>query len=435
MSLSLLRNPMRVALLSATTVIAMGGAAQAAGFYIQEQSVRGLGSAFSGSSTTLSDPSTIFFNPAGMTQLGGTQTQAGVHLLIPNSKVKDNGSTAPLTMALGGPSGNPYDPTPVPNGFISHQVNDAVWLGLGVTAPFGLGSDYGDTWFGRFDSTKTELQVIDVQPTLAYRVNDALSIGVGLNMQHSNADLRNKINLAAVAPGTEGSQKLTGDDWGFGYSIGVKFKPLPTTTFGVNYKSEVHHDLDGKLAITLPSGALAPAPFPNGGGRAKLVTPDHLTIGASHQLNDRLTIQGQATWFGWNNYDNITIRMDSGAIAGRVDQNYQTTWAFAAGAEYLLNDQWTLRGGVQFDETPTTDEYRTSRTPDGDRTWISGGATYAINSKIDIDMAATYIFVEDGTINILRSPANPITGAGAGNMRAKTEGNVGILALGMTYKF
>lgn len=423
-----MRNILRVSLLSAVCVTAISTGANAAGFYIQEQSVRGLGSAFSGSTTTLDDASTIYFNPAGMTKLEGLQLQGGVNLLIPNSKVKNNGSTAaPGSLGVGSGSGNPYDPTPVPNGFVSYQVSEQFWAGIGITAPFGLASDYGDTWFGRFDSTKTELAVIDIQPTIAYKVNDWLSVGAGANIAHSKADLRNRILLAA---GQEGYSKLTGDDWGFGYSLGVQIKPLPTTTIGVNYKSEAHHKLDGKIQISAPAGApgpiIAAAAANSSKGYAKLTTPDHATFGIAHEVNDRLTLQAQATWFGWNNFGNITAVRDSGAVASRVEQNYQTTWAYAVGAEYKATDALKLRGGVQFDETPTTDEYRTSRTPDGDRTWVSLGATYSLSPAIDLDFAGTYIDVEDGKINLNRA---------GGQMRAKTSGDVGILAVGVSYKF
>lgn len=420
-----LKHSLRFGLLSAAALVAVAAQANAAGFYIQEQSVRGLGSAFSGSVTNLSDPSTIFFNPAGMTKLEGMQAQAGVNLLIPDSKVKDRGSVAPPGRVLGGSSDNPYDPTPVPNGFLSYQVTNNLWAGIGVTAPFGLASEYDDGWFGRFDSTKTELQVFDIQPSLAYKVNDAISFGVGLNIERSSADLRNQVNLGA---GGEGSQKLEGDDWGFGYTIGVQLKPIETTTIGLNYKSAVHHDLDGSLEIATPAG-FAPG---LGAGKAKLTTPDIATIGVSHQVNNRLTIQGQASWFGWSNFDEIAVRLASGTPTAPVVQDYQNTWAFAIGAEYVASDKWLLRGGVQFDETPTTDEFRTSRTPDGDRTWVSLGATYAFSDRIDLDMAATYIHVDSGTINLQRGGLTPPAN---GTMNAKTEGDVGILALGVTYKF
>ena len=409
-----------VALLSGVVLAGVSGTTHAAGFYIQEQSVRGLGYAFAGSTTNLGDASTIYFNPAGMTKLAGTQAQAGVNLLIPSSKLTDTGSTlsgAPITSS--GNGGNPYDPTPVPNGFFSHELGSGFWVGVGVTAPFGLANEYNDNWFGRYDSTKTELTAIDIQPTIAYQVNDMLSVGVGLNIQHADADLRSAVTNGV----TEGESRLTGDDWGFGYTIGVQAKPFERTTLGVSYRSEIHYQLDGKLDIAGVAGLNE-----SSGASANLNLPDQLALGMTHQCTDRLSMSAQATWFGWNNFEKIQAIRDVGTIASTVTQNYQTTWAFAVGGEYMLNDAWTLRAGIQYDETPTTDEYRTSRTPDGDRTWVSTGATWGLTDKIDLDLAATYIHISEETIDVRRN-------ANLARVRADTEGHVGILALGMTYKF
>ena len=171
-----------LALLTTTTQV------QAAGFYIQEQSVKGLGSAFAGSTTSIDDASTIYFNPAGMTELEGTQINAGVHLIIPNADVTDNGSTFPPGVTVAADNGNPYDPSPVPNLYFATPVNvggQDIWAGIGVSAPFGLGSDYGEDSFVRFDSTETELKTINVAPSVAYKINDAISIGGGIDVQYA----------------------------------------------------------------------------------------------------------------------------------------------------------------------------------------------------------------------------------------------------------
>lgn len=413
--------PFALASVSLTALLTFAAPpAQAAGFYIQEQSVRGLGSAFSGSTTTLNDASTVYFNPAGMTALEQDQAQFGAHILIPKSSMKNLGSTIPAGGAgANNDGGNPYKPTPVPNGFVAHQAADGLWVGVGMTAPFGLGSEYREGWFGRYDSTKTELKVIDIQPTVAYRVNDWLSLGAGVNIQHSSANLQNRVTNGVQ----EGDSRLTGKDWGYGYSLGMRITPTPTTTIGLSYKSEVHHTLDGKLQITGVPGLNEDSK-----ASAKLTTPDHFTIGLAQKVGERLTLQGQATWFGWNNFQSIRVVRDVGTVAADTIQNYQVSWAFAAGAEYDLNDRWTLRGGLQFDQTPTNDEYRTTRTPDGDRTWVSAGATYALTPKLDLDMAATYIDIKSEAIDVTRN-------GGLARVRAKADGHVGIVAFGMTYKF
>ena len=423
----------------ATFVFTAPSQPQAAGFYIQEQSVSGLGSAFSGSVTNLNDASTVYFNPAGMTKLPGTQIQGGGHLIIPSADLKDTGSTTPVTglPISGGDGGNPYRPTPVPNGYTSHQITDDIWVGIGVSAPFGLSNSYDPAWFGRYDSISTDLVVTDIQPSVAYRVFDGFSVGAGVNIQRADA----KLTSAAFGGATEGVSTLRGDDWTIGFTAGVQAEPIDGTTLGASYRSAISHDLEGTISVVGSTNADFSV-----NGHAGLDLPDIATFGVAQEIGEKLTVQGQATWFGWNNFQDIhAITNDAFSILGgavtrapgntvsNVVQNYQTTWAFAAGAEYEHNDKWTFRGGVQFDETPTTDEYRTSRTPDGDRTWISGGASYNLNDKVTIDVAATYIWIAEEEIDVDRN--NSFSTAVQSDVIAETEGNVIIGAVGLSYKF
>ncbi len=405
-----------------TSLIALSiGQANAAGFYIQEQSVKGLGTAFAGSATSIEDASTVYFNPAGMTKLEGAQVNAGVHLLIPNADITDTGSTFPPGVTAAEDNGNPYDPSPIPNLFAVTPVTlggHELWAGVGVTAPFGLGSDYGDDSVVRFDSTETELMTINVAPSVAYKVNDMISVGGGLDIQYADAELK-----SALWAGTEGTSTLEGDDISVGYNLGVQVQATPSTEIGLHYRSAISHELDGKIIVEGSTGADR-----NIDGGADLDLPDILTLGAAHDVNDKLRVMGQATWFGWNNFQEIKAVDNSGNEISNVEQNYQNTMAFAVGAEYDVNDTWTVRAGYQYDETPTVDKFRTTRTPDGDRHWFSGGATYSLNDKIDLDFAATYIDVGEGTIDVSRN-------GGFANVNADTDGYVGIVAAGINYKF
>lgn len=405
--------------------------ANAAGFYIQEQSVSGLGSAFSGSVTNIDDASTVYFNPAGMTKLEGMAINAGVNVLIPKASLSDTGSTLPFGggAAGGDDGGNPYSPSPVPNLYFVAPINNHLWAGIGVSAPFGLASDYGDTWFGRFDSTKTELTTINIQPSVAYKATNWLSIGGGIDIQYADAELQSIANPNPAVG--EGISTLKGDDWTLGYNIGVTIKPAEPTTIGLHYRSAISHKLDGKISFAA-KGANKASDFEEGGS-ANLDLPDIMTLGVSHDITPKTTLMGQVTKFGWNNFQDIQPDRDSGTPSDAIVQDYSNTWAFAIGAEHSYNDRWTFRAGYQFDQTPTTNEYRTSRTPDGDRNWFSGGTTYKFNDKIDIDFAATYIHVDSGNINVVRNAANPAIARA--NVNANTEGDVGIVALGLNYKF
>lgn len=413
------------AAVSASALLFTISGANAAGFYIQEQSVKGLGAAFSGSVTSIDDASTIYFNPAGMTRLDGIQGNLGVNLLIPDADLEDTGSNNAIGQPVGGNPSNPFDPTPIPNAYLAAPIEiggQNFWAGIGVSAPFGLGSDYGESSFVRFDSTETELITINVAPSVAYAVNEQFSIGGGIDIQYADAELQN-----AFFAGTVGTSTLEGDDISVGYNVGLLYSPTPTVDIGLHYRSAISHTLDGSISNEGTGGA----DF-NSSGSADLDLPDIATFGVAHDVNDRLRIMGQATWFGWSNFADISPVRDDGGPATPVIQNYQNTYALAFGAEYDLNDAWTVRGGYQFDETPTTDEFRTSRTPDGDRNWFSAGATYHHNKKLSLDLAATYIDVDEGTINVGR---NNLGAGNTVNVVGDTDGSVGILAVGLNYKF
>ncbi|NQZ13787.1 MAG: outer membrane protein transport protein [Alphaproteobacteria bacterium] len=417
--MSIIRNSVLSSLLLGSIALT-STTADAAGFYIQEQSVKGLGSAFAGSVTSLEDASTVYFNPAGMTKLDGMQINAGAHLLIPSASLNDTGTTGgPIT--VGTNDGNdPYSATPVPNFFAAMPImDDRAWVGIGVTAPFGLANDYSDGWFGRFDSTETDLTTINISPALAIEATEWLSIGGGIDIQFAEAELKSTVSNVV----SEGTSSLKGKDWSLGYNVGIQIEPMEGTEIGAHYRSAISHTLDGNIRLQ----GLTAGNF-DLNGTADLDLPDIATFGITQEVNDRLRVSGQATWFGWNNFEEIRAVSDAGTTISNVRQNYQTTWAFAVGAEYDVSDTWTVRAGYQHDSTPTTDEYRTTRTPDGDRNWFSTGATYKIAPNLDLDLAATYIDIADEEINLTRN-------SGLVNLRADTEGSVGILALGFTYKF
>lgn len=384
----------------------------AAGFYIQEQSVSGLGNAFAGQVATPRDSSIVYFNPAGMTHLKGTHASMGVHFIAPDSDIKDTGSTVPFG-AVGGDGGNPYSITPVPNLSMSHEVlEDKMWLGFSVGAPFGLGNEYNDGWFGRYDSTETELHTVDFQPSIAWKINDKLSVGGGLNIQFASANLE---SIRPIAGPAEGLSRLNGEDTTVGYNFGLLYEPIDGTTLGAHYRSRINHELTGRITIENTANLTA---------SADLHLPDIFQIGINQRVNDKLSIQAGGTWFGWANFEDIAVVSALGT--SRTIQNYQNTWAFAVGAEYELNDKWQLRAGYQFDETPTVDEFRTTLTPDGDRNWFATGATYQYNEKISFDAAATYIDVGEETVNLTRNGSNIV---------GDTDGRVIIVAFGLNYKF
>jgi long-chain fatty acid transport protein len=423
---------------------AVPGALLAAGFYIQEQSVSGLGRAFAGEAAIAADASTIYFNPAGMTRLQSREFQAAAHLLMPTSSLSDDGSTATSPGTLGNPApigggdgGNPYNPTLIPNLFYAAPLNDRTWVGFGLTAPFGLANGYDKDFFARYDSSKNSLAVFDMQPSIAYQLNERVSIGGGINIQYADATLKNALpdplNPGGPTVATDGEFALEGDSVDYGFNIGLLADLNDATRLGIHYRQGITHTLKGTATTRLPANLGGTET--SEGGRADLKLPDIVSVGLSHRFSDRWTGLAQYTWFNWSNFDEIAVRLNETPDPAPTQQNYRNTWALALGAEYALDQRWTLRGGIQYDGTPTRDGFRTTRTPDGDRTWFSAGASYQRDSRLGFDLAYTYIRVANEPLDLTR---DFYTGTGLDttiDLSGDTEGHVHILAAALRYRY
>jgi long-chain fatty acid transport protein len=414
--------------------------AQAAGFYIQEQSTYHQGMSFAGAAADPVDASTAFYNPAGLAHLDRAQVQIGTNLLIPNSKIKNTGSTATTAGGFngalsGGDSTNPYDPTAVPNIYAAYPVSEdkSWWLGFALTAPFGLTNEYNDDYFGRYDSTQSNLKVLDFAPTLSWKMNDKLSFGVGIDVQYADAQLENALptpSAAGPSVSTDGRQDLSGDDVSLGYNAGLLWTPTDDWRVGLHYRNGVAHDLEGRVVIVAPNGgAINTIP-----GGAELDLPNIATAAAAYDITDKLTVQGHLIWFGWSEFDDIPVRLINGTTSSTA-QNYKDTVAAALGFKYKLDDQWELKAGFQYDETPTEDGYRSTRTPDGDRNWYSLGATYKLNDKVSFDIAGTYIDISEEKIDLTKNFNYGGGQTASVDINGETEGDVAIVSFGVNYKF
>ena len=416
--------------LALTTALVLPSQSDAAGFYLQEQSTSGLGSSFAGEAAMARDASIVYFNPAAMTALDGRQFNSGVQLIVPTGSVTNDGSALAGVggFALNGNSNSPYNPTPVPNFHFATPLkgNTDLWFGFSVSFPFGLENEYDSNWFGRYDSIKNDLKTTNIQPSLAYKVNDKLSFGGGIDIQKADVRLTQAVDLG---PGNENSfSSFDGTDYTIGYNLGVFYQPTDRLSLAAHYRSQVRHDL--KLTATTINEANVTVLADNG-TQAELDLPEIATLAAAYDLNEKWKVMGHVMWFGWSSFDSLTAISSTGTILQDLQQNYTNTFAFGVGAEYDHSDKWTFRGGVQYDQTPTQDGFRSTRTPDGDRTWLSVGATYSFNPSLSLDMAATYIDVAEEQVNVSRT--QPTTRVA--NINATYDQDIQIISLGLNKKF
>ncbi|MBE0531020.1 MAG: outer membrane protein transport protein [Rhodospirillales bacterium] len=418
------------------SVLALGAASQAdaAGFYIKEMSVTGLGRAFAGAPVAADDASTVWFNPAGMNSLKQNEAAANLHIISPKAELTDTGSqkhNGVTFQPLNDPNTyQPYEPTPIPNLFgVLRDVDRGFSFGVGVTAPFGLANDYPETWFGRFDSIKTELETINYSLVAAFDLNKHITIGAGIDYQTVNVILTSMKNQLGVG---ELHSKLEGDDGTFGFNVGMLAKITPDTQAGLTYRTGFTHDVEG--TATVRSGSSTGTIQSEYAAQADLGLPALASFGIKHRLNDQVTVLGDVSYYKWSAFDAIKVyRVSDGALREDIIQNYRDTVSFGLGMDYVFDDALTLRAGVQYDPTPTRDGYRTSRTPDGDRTWISGGLTYRFSDSILVDAALTYIHIGESAIDVNRSPLAGTSTTAIVN--ADIDGSVVIGAVGFRYQF
>jgi long-chain fatty acid transport protein len=373
----------------------------AAGFAIIEQSVTGLGRAFAGSAAVAEDASTIFFNPAGLTNLSHAELDIGLNYIAPRSEFKDGGSSSPFGAPLtGGNGGDAGNNAIVPNIYYSHAITERTVFGLGINAPFGLVTEYNDTWQGRYHAVKSDLKTININPSLAFKVTDKLSVGFGIDLQKIELTLTKMADLGAVG-GTSTSQTADGkvnleaDDWSLGYNLGLTYQIQQSTRLGLAYRSKISHTLEGYGTLHASTGELAA----DGNISGSVDLPESLSFAIHHQINQQWAIMGDVSWTRWSRFKELAINSDGTLPSSVKPENWENSMRYGLGLTYEHNYKWVFRGGVAFDETPISDEFRTSRIPGEDRKWVALGASYKYSDNIILDAGYTHIFFSDPTIN------------------------------------
>lgn len=357
-----------------------GGGAQAAGFALYEHSASALGNAFAGQAVAARDASTIFANPAGLTEVVGRQAVAGVTLISPSAKFSDGSSADAGSLA------------PIPSLYYAMDLGPDLKLGLGVFAPFGLKTEYDANWSGRGQAIMSHMKTVNVNPTLAWRVSDRLSLGAGIDYQTIEATLSKGLPTPPFPAGS--TTEMTGDDAGWGYNLGLLYRFDESTRIGLSYRSQLEYRLGGTLTGTVP--ALGPMPLPQA-IRADVTMPELASLAVLHRLDARWTVMADATWTGWSVFDRLDVRLAAnGAVVDSTQENWQDAWRFGLGADYRHNDAWTWRAGLVFDQSPVPDAaHRTPRIPDADRVSLAVGGQYAFSKRSRIDFGYMRIFIRE----------------------------------------
>ncbi len=398
------RTQLRHALLLAAMGAAYAGSASAAGFQLQNQTGSGNGNAFAGAAATAEDAGTIFFNPAGMTMLpdGHSFSVAGT-VLSRSVKFTNDGSTsdspvAPLVTTSNGKDAG--GTTLIPAIYWSYALDKSLRLGLGISPTFGNTTDYGFDFIGRNAGYYAKITQLNVNPSIAFKVSEEVSLGFGLNYATNDTHFRQGYPITAHPTSALNAANdfvnIRGDAGAFGYNFGGIAQITPQTRLALTYRSELKFNLKGKYDVDVPVTA---AGFVDQDIKAVLKTPASASLAISHKLNDELEILSDLTWTGWSAIKSLDItNASTGAAVASLSYNFRDAMRFGLGANYQYSDDLKLRVGTAYDQTPVrSPSDRTMTLPDSDRIWLAFGAKYSIDKQSSVDFGYAHIFFADAS--------------------------------------
>ncbi len=341
------------------------------------------GTAQAGQVAVARDAATAWLNPAGLTRLENFELLSAVQII--NLKVEFDSD--PRTTTTGSDGGDAGDWVLGGSLYMAVPLGDRFTFGASVTAPYGLPLDYKSDWVGRYFATELELLVLNIEPAIGFKINDWLSVGAGLDFQYADFEQDVKVPIG----GTDFTASIHGDNWEVGASIGVLIEPSESTRFGLRYRTEMDHSLDGDLQTI---GSLSTS--------ASLTIPQSLTFSAYHELNEQWALMADVGWTDWSAFARTRINIDTRfatPIEKDIPRNWDDTWNVGFGAHYRFAEDWLLMSGVSYVSSAVDDKDRTPDIPVDEQWRISFGLEHQTSAKFRWGLTYTFAYLGDNDID------------------------------------
>lgn len=469
------RRPLAV-FVSLACLGGLSGMAQAGGFALIEHGASGMGNAYAGAAAVSQDASTAWFNPAGMSNVQGRQVAIGLHVLKTESTWTDSGTTLGARLGRAATSGddtaNPGTTSVLPNFYYVAPINDKWKYGVSIGAPYGSSTEYDKDWKGRYTTVKSGIKVIDINPSISYKLSEKVRLGFGVSLQQLTAELGSAVDSggaclafatrddtsfnssdclnAELTPGVQandGYAEITGDSTTFGFNLGALFMPSDSVKIGVAYRHSTSHELDGDVDFDVNADLRAlldgntnattqPATqgfLLDGPAKAAVDLPATFSVSAAWQASNKLELLGDITWTGWSSFEELRVVYDNPAQPETLSvQEWEDVMRFSVGLNYQSSDKLTLRTGLAFDEEAIpSPQRRTARIPGNDRTWLSFGAGYKISNKVSLDVGYAHLFLDETAID----NSDPESAGAGQEVRGLYEPSVDILSAQINWAF
>ena len=430
---------------------ALTAPAHAGGFAVREQSTTFLGSAFAGSAAG-GDISSMYWNSAATAALPGCNMASSYALILGRSDVTAesglfvDGTTVPPGIAVPGLTPTETDvgsDVLVPASYLTCQLSDKLFVGVALNSQFGLLTKPDDvTWAGSPIAVTSKVFSANLNPTVAYRLTPALTVGAGVQIEYVEIRLNHGSFASPLLGPLAGSRSFEADDWGVGATAGLLWQPLPGTSVGVGYRSAVGLDVEGGFRR---GPGLTTGPALSAEASADLTLPEQVTFSFRQAVGPGWAVLGTVEWMNWSRLGDVAAAGPGCSPTGVcevLNLNYRDGWIYALGAEYAYSPALVLRAGVAYEISPIEDSTRDILVPDSNRVFLGLGASYAYSEQIVLDFAYSHIFFEDAPFCIASAAANAgSTHCNSGTppaailLRGDSDTAVDIVSLGLRYRF
>lgn len=396
-------------------IILFASAAQGAGFALYEYSART--TAMGGATVAnKAEAASLGTNPSLITQLEGVQLQTGATVVKVDASTTVNGDKSSLQK----------DIWTLPNFYVTHKWSDQISFGLGAFSRYGLGGTYKnhDTWTGSNLAYKVKLETFSIVPTMAVRLNEELSLAMGLEAM--TIDFTQKSMF--LNPANKYDIHGTGISWGGNYSFTYKPNWAEKWAVGGMYRTKIKQKLNGRVNS---NGTFPAINIHDADAEGAITLPDSLTAGISFQATDNWVMEIGVVGTFWSSYDQIIIQYRDNSSIPFINpqKKYKDTYRLNFGTEYILNPNWAVRAGYVFDKSPIRSSAMDTLVPADDRHLVSIGFGY-MQDRWSVDAAYTHVFVKDLEGRSVPSPVTP-----TGMSMKYSNGSSDMVALTFGYKF
>lgn len=402
---------LRAALKFSASVLALGAActgASAGGFINSSQSSVFNGMAYAGfAAPGSSSAATMFMNPATMTSFRGITLDTNYTFGLPSSKA--TGTTNAGSFGL--PTSAKYDMNYfVPATYFIYQINEKFWAGVSINSTYGNATKANQLWVGSLLASTTKLRVLTATPSVAYKFNEMLSFGMGLQVQYTT------VRQSVTAAGGAGITKA--DGWGVGVTAGLTFTPKKGTQIGLGWRSFIDQNVEGETKFGAATSS---------NSKGKLNLPNRVNLSLRQSVSDKLDILGSVEWQNWGRIGHARLNNPANAALSVLPFGYSDGWMFALGAEYKVMQNLTLRAGIAYEISPVKDAVRRLSLPDSDRLWLSTGLTYDVSERLSVNASYSYLHFAKAPITQTVQPGVVFTG--------QSKQSAHLLSIGLTSRF